>query len=88
MATMTLNITAGATVYNFPKTVSGTDLNRFLAAYRAKYGQTTNGGVPRDRTDAEVAQMWANEVYDELLAYTQRYETEQFRKTNVPIALT
>lgn len=59
MATITISVATQSK----SKTVSPSDIQRALNALRTFYGQINNGsGVLRDRTDAEVFDLWSNEV--------------------------
>ena len=71
MATVTIQIGAGGNTQGRPKTVSGPDLVRFLAAYKTLLGQVVDSQGPpvtyRDMTDDETVLAWA----DGLLAGTK-----------------
>lgn len=56
MATIKIEIVAGANTYSKTKTVSGADLVRLIDACK------THFGMP-DATDADVADAWINALY-------------------------
>lgn len=42
-------------------TLSAGDVTRAITAMKSRYGQITENGTPRDRTNAELFDMWAVE---------------------------
>ena len=82
MATITIQINAGAQTYTHTKTVTGPHLVRFLAAYRTLLGQVPTGEQPepgqpipmRDMTDEETAAAWANGIFAGTKANIKRVE--------------
>jgi len=85
MATISIDVNGGtpATRRTVTKTVNATDLGRFVAAHRIKYGPGVDG---QPLTDAETVDAWAADIFAQAVAYTREHE---LRTTAVaPIALT
>lgn len=89
MATITIQIIAGAQNFTHTKTVSATHLVRMLAAYRTILGQIPAGSadpvtgiVPmRDMTDAETAAAWATGLFNGTKANVLRAEQASAAQT-------
>lgn len=59
MATITITVASQSK----SKTVSAQDVQRILSSLKTFYGQVNNGsGVLRDRTDAEVFDLWSSDA--------------------------
>lgn len=70
MATIKLEITAGATTYTKTKTVSAADLQRLLTAYRQKYIDPTEAQL----TDAQVADSFFEELFSKMRRDIRQFE--------------
>lgn len=77
---MTIQVVAGAQTTTVTKTISATDLTRFIAAYRTRFDPIIEnvGGKPTPRalTDAEVVQAWAEQLFYETKGTVRTVEAQ------------
>jgi hypothetical protein len=77
MASITLTIGTFTTT----KTIPPADLTRLLTAMKTHYGQVVENGVPRDRTNQELFDLWAAGTLQALRDIAKRVEQEAAKAT-------
>jgi hypothetical protein len=70
VATIKIEVVAGAQTTTNTKTVSGADLARFVAAYRK------HAGTPAGATDAQVITAWSDAVFKQARNITRQAEAD------------
>lgn len=71
------------------KTISASDTQRLLAAYRVSLGQVSNGaGGLRDRTDQETFDAFVDNIFAAMRENVRNIEGDVVRATVLPITLT
>jgi len=89
MATIKIEVVAGANTYTKTKTITNAQATRFIAAYRVLYGQFQGPAVgdppvlpaPRPYTDAEVADMWIDGLIAGTMGNIKNVESSIAAKT-------
>lgn len=82
----TLLVTIGS--QSSSKTISNADITRLLEAAKKRYGQVTDAGVLRDRTNAEVFDLVVGEFHTALKSIVLSEEARVASQAIVSIALT
>ena len=86
MATIKIEIVAGAQTVTNTKTVSNPDLVRFIAAY--KKIAVSYGGLASDATDAQVLTHWSESIYKNARELTKQSERDAAILAVTEIAMT
>ena len=88
MPTIQIKVTATTSVSN-TKTISQSDLDRFIAAYNKLLGQVSDGqGGVRDRTSLEVFNGWSNGLFQGTIDNVKAQERSVVINTITSVSMT